>query len=71
MQYACRYWTYHAQHSGMQIYDNSKVHRFLQKHLLHWFESLSLLGCLSDALGHIDTLQSLSAVSGWKKEGQV
>ncbi|KAJ9654752.1 hypothetical protein H2198_006270 [Neophaeococcomyces mojaviensis] len=59
VQYACRYWTHHAQHSGAQIHDDDKVHDFLQEHFLHWLEALSLLDRLAEAIEYVKTLQSL------------
>lgn len=44
LQYACCYWMHHLQHSGVQPTDNGRVHQFLQIHLLHWLEAVSLLG---------------------------
>jgi hypothetical protein len=63
VQYACRYWTHHAQHSGIQICDDDDVHNFLQKHFLHWLEALSLLDRLAEAIEYVKTLQSLVSVS--------
>lgn len=62
VQYACRYWTYHAQNSKTQILDGGQVHEFLCKHFLHWLEALSLLGCVHDAAVYIKTLQTLLPV---------
>lgn len=62
LQYACRYWCLHAQHSNARITDNGKVHNFLQTHFLHWIESSSLLGYLRDLLENITTLKTLLAV---------
>ncbi|KAF1983183.1 purine and uridine phosphorylase [Aulographum hederae CBS 113979] len=51
VQYACSYWIDHVQKSGTQLYDNSQVHRFLQKYLLYWLEALGWMEKLSDGLG--------------------
>ena len=64
VQYACRYWTYHVQWSGTMIRDNDKVHDFLQKHLLHWLEAMSLLGVFAEVIEQVQMLQSLVPVSG-------
>ena len=63
MQYACRYWTHHAQHSGTEIRDDGEVHNFLQKHFLHWLEALSLINKISEVIGYVSILQSLMSVS--------
>lgn len=47
LQYACRHWVHHVQHSRRQIYDDDEVHTFLKKHFLHWLEALSLTDCIS------------------------
>lgn len=67
MQYACRYWTYHAQQSRTKIDDDDKVRDFLQKHFLHWLEALSLLDWLAEAIEYMETLQSLTTVSNLQK----
>jgi hypothetical protein len=61
--YACRYWVQHIAASGERIADNDKVHRFLNKHLLHWIEALSWLGKASDVIHNLKTLQSIVDVS--------
>jgi hypothetical protein len=63
IQYACRYWVYHLQRSNIDLYDESQVHIFLQKHFLHWLEALSLMGNLSDGIGMVRTLESILTVS--------
>jgi hypothetical protein len=47
LQYACRYWVYHLQHSGRKIRDGGFVDDFLRRHFPHWLESLSLMGKIS------------------------
>src|SRR5262249_6977889 len=63
MQYACRYWTHHAHHSGAEIRDDGEVHNFLQKHFLHWLEALSLINKISEVIRYVSILQSLTSVS--------
>lgn len=63
LQYACQYWVYHALHSNIHLRDHDKVHKFLEMHFLHWLEVLSLIGRLSEVIGHIGVLQSLLSVS--------
>lgn len=50
LQYACRYWIYHLQHSDVRPKDDGEVHQFLQIHLLHWLEALSLLGKMHEGV---------------------
>ncbi|KIX03042.1 uncharacterized protein Z518_06592 [Rhinocladiella mackenziei CBS 650.93] len=58
VQYACRSWVHHVQHSGRKIRDGDSIDYFLRQHFLHWLECLSLLGQISDSICLIDTLQS-------------
>ncbi|KAK4071258.1 uncharacterized protein Triagg1_6289 [Trichoderma aggressivum f. europaeum] len=59
VQYACRFWVYHAKESGLKVKDNDQVHYFLQTHLLFWFEALSLSGRLLESSKAIQDLQSI------------
>ncbi|KAI9766575.1 MAG: hypothetical protein M1839_004873 [Geoglossum umbratile] len=61
VQYACRYWVYHLQRGDINLYDNCRVHIFLQKHFLHWLETLSLMGNMSDGVVMVRTLESMLA----------
>jgi hypothetical protein len=63
VQYACLYWIKHIQKSGAQLCDDGQVHRFLQKHLLHWFEALGWMGKVSEGVHAIATLESFATVS--------
>ena len=65
LQYACKYWVYHAQLSQTQIRDSDEVHKFLKKHFLHWLEALALIGRISEVIGQLCVLQSLTAVSSY------
>ncbi|OCL01502.1 hypothetical protein AOQ84DRAFT_434833 [Glonium stellatum] len=60
VQYACRYWVYHLEHSKTTICDGDHVHVFLQERLLYWVEALSLMGNLNEIVSMIDILQSIS-----------
>lgn len=62
-QYACRYWVHHVEHSMVRIRDEDEVHVFLQEHFLHWLEALSLMGRISEVIGHVSVLQLLLSVS--------
>lgn len=63
VQYACLYWIKHIQNSCTQLYDDGQVHRFLQKHLLHWFEALGWMGKVSEGVYAIAALKSFATVS--------
>ncbi|KAJ6256962.1 Vegetative incompatibility protein [Drechslerella dactyloides] len=58
LQYACRYWVHHLEQSADKIADDSQVHTFLRKHLLNWFEAISLSGEMREMVGMINTLKS-------------
>jgi hypothetical protein len=59
LQYACRYWVQHLQRSEAELRDDDHVHKFLQKHFLHWLEALSLSGKTPDSVGMVTALQSM------------
>jgi len=63
LQYSCLYWTQHIQKSEIQPQDNGPMHIFLQKHLLHWLEALSLMGKTSEGVLAISSLESYIQVS--------
>jgi hypothetical protein len=63
VQYACRYWVYHLEQSKRRIRDGEQVHVFLQNHLLHWLEALSLIGNASESIAMVGTLQSILEVT--------
>jgi hypothetical protein len=54
MVYACEYWVEHLQAGGHacgdMLVDRGRVHRFFQKHLLHWLEAMSLLQKVPEAI---------------------
>jgi hypothetical protein len=49
VQYACCYWARHLKQTEACLRDDDQVRKFLQKHLLHWLEALSLIGKMSDS----------------------
>ncbi|KAJ5618518.1 NACHT and WD40 domain protein [Penicillium herquei] len=57
LQYSCRYWVHHVQHSKGRV-SMSEVLSFLKKHFLHWLEVLALIGEISKATGIIEILKS-------------
>jgi hypothetical protein len=65
--YACEYWVDHpeacAEDCGSILLDGSEVHVFLQKHLLHWLEAMSLLQKMPEAVAALQKLQSIVRVS--------
>lgn len=63
LQYACRYWVQHLQRSEATLLDGEQVHIFLEEHLLHWLETLSLMGKTSEGVHAIISLESLVIVS--------
>jgi hypothetical protein len=63
LQYACRYWVLHLESSKSSLADNGPVHLFLQEHLLHWLEALSLIKKASEGVLAIISLESLVTVS--------
>jgi hypothetical protein len=62
LQYACRYWTSHIIQSQQDILDREATHLFLQKHLLHWLEAMSLMRESSRCFHLLDSLQALAGV---------
>jgi hypothetical protein len=62
LQYACLYWIQHLEKSEMVLSDDDQVHKFLQKHLLHWLEALMWMQKVSEAIYAIDALRSITLV---------
>ena len=69
VQYACCYWIGHLQRGGIKLCDNGLVHKFLREHFLHWLETLSLIGKVSEGVSmvidvskHLSTLPVSDAV---------
>jgi hypothetical protein len=66
--YACCFWIDHlcalyAINEGEALLiEDGEIHRFFQQHFLHWLESLSLLGKVSDAVRMIVKLHNLILV---------
>jgi hypothetical protein len=63
VKYACLYWIQHLQKSGLHLHDDGPVHVFLQEHLLHWFEALSIMGNMSDGAIMVKILEEMLTVS--------
>ncbi|KAJ6192367.1 platelet-activating factor acetylhydrolase IB subunit alpha [Bipolaris maydis] len=63
LRYACRYWVDHLERSGRSIEDGDATHHFLEKHLLHWLEAMSLLDETSLCVRLLARLQALATPS--------
>jgi len=66
VQYACLYWIQHLQKSDAQLHDDNQVHQFLQEHLLHWLEALSLMRKTPEGVTAIALLESMVNVSDYQ-----
>ncbi|ENH98503.1 hypothetical protein COCC4DRAFT_46011 [Bipolaris maydis ATCC 48331] len=63
LEYACRYWVDHLECSERSIEDGDATHCFLEKHLLHWLEAMSLLNETSLCVRLLARLQALAMPS--------
>lgn len=63
LEYSCRYWIYHFEHSNILHSWIEDVFLFLKEHFLHWVETMSLLGLVSEVVGMIILLQKVITVS--------
>ncbi|RDW85905.1 hypothetical protein BP5796_04230 [Coleophoma crateriformis] len=61
VKYACRYWVQHLVQSKnwVGVSDGDETYIFLQEHLLHWLEALSIADNISESISSIQSLQSL------------
>ncbi|KND89309.1 Vegetative incompatibility protein HET-E-1, partial [Tolypocladium ophioglossoides CBS 100239] len=71
IQYACVFWADHlAFESGKSpecqesLADDGEVLLFLEEYILHWLESLSLLGNLSEGIQSVKRLLQIAQISG-------
>jgi hypothetical protein len=62
VQYACLHWVFHYQAAQTPLKDDGDVYVFLQRHLLHWIEALSLMHRESECVRSIKNLQSVAKV---------
>jgi hypothetical protein len=67
LRYACRYWVEHLERSQQKVIDGDTVHFFLQHHLLHWVEAMSLMGETAQCVRLLVVLQGLVAVRGTER----
>jgi len=72
IEYACCFWVDHLdriresvsiEQSQDLLTDNGRVHEFLQSHLLHWLEAMSLLGKINDGVLIFKHLKEMIKVS--------
>ncbi|KAK2760564.1 pfs domain-containing protein [Colletotrichum kahawae] len=56
LRYACLHWPYHLEHAHEAFKHVDEIYRFLQTHLLHWLEALSVLGEFRKAMAMPDLL---------------
>jgi hypothetical protein len=68
LQYSCRYWVYHLKKSLVLFSEIEETQLFLQKHFLHWIEAMSVLGLISEVVGMLDLLYTISPVGDLTKE---
>ncbi|KAI1009512.1 hypothetical protein LB504_003127 [Fusarium proliferatum] len=59
IQYACIYWISHQLVAGVREGDAEAILEFLEKHLLHWVEALTLLGRVYQITGLMRNLRSI------------
>jgi hypothetical protein len=59
LRYACRYWIEHVERGGHLAAVGKHVAAFLHKHLLHWFEALSLLRLVAEGVKLLTLLGSM------------
>ncbi|KAF9769283.1 hypothetical protein IL306_013312, partial [Fusarium sp. DS 682] len=59
LQYACMNWVHHQTKVDLEPNGISDLYDFLKTHFLHWLETLSLIGRISESIGFIDELQSI------------
>ncbi|KAL9078303.1 MAG: hypothetical protein Q9157_002766 [Trypethelium eluteriae] len=63
VQYACCFWGQHAIHCSAILNDGEPVHVFLERHMLHWLEALSLTERAAEAVGTCKALHD--AIQVW------
>jgi hypothetical protein len=70
VEYACLYWVQHLKKSAA-LHESGMVHQFLQKHLLHWLEALSLMRKLDKGILAITSLEFLVNVSNSRQTRRI
>ncbi|KAM5470729.1 hypothetical protein MauCBS54593_003770 [Microsporum audouinii] len=59
LRYACRYWTRHLIQSQNPVNEMVQAFTFLKVHFLHWVETMSIIGFISEVVEAIRELQSV------------
>ncbi|KAI1659762.1 WD40 repeat-like protein, partial [Daldinia decipiens] len=73
LQYACKYWVNHLLQIGETqlpedvLVDDGRIHKFLEKHILNWLETLTLIGEVRSAIHTINHLKTLINTSKSKE----
>lgn len=62
LRYSCRYWAHHLVQSQDPVTELIKAFSFLREHFLHWLETMSILGYMSQVIVTIKDLESLIQV---------
>ncbi|KAL2782465.1 hypothetical protein BJX66DRAFT_351159 [Aspergillus keveii] len=57
LRYSCRYWAHHLHQSEANTLQTEAL-SFLKCHFLHWLETMSLIGLISEAVSAINALHS-------------
>lgn len=63
LQYSCRYWIHHLEQSRALPSEIGNILLFLQEHFLHWVETMSLLGLISEVVDMLRLLSTILPVS--------
>jgi hypothetical protein len=72
IQYACRFWAHHLEHSRGEAGSGKtteatigpeEVYEFLREHMLHWVEVLAVLGDIDDVIPLVSSLRAICCVS--------
>ncbi|RWA09397.1 hypothetical protein EKO27_g5702 [Xylaria grammica] len=73
IRYACVYWADHLENANLvekhDLDNRGLVHRFLEEHLLHWLEALSLLKSLGSGIEALTKVSSLLRASKKNEQG--
>ncbi|CVK97670.1 related to S. pombe trp-asp repeat containing protein [Fusarium mangiferae] len=56
LHYACHYWVHHLVSSNTLNFKAHETYDFLEKHLLHWLEAMSVLGHVTECLTMLHAL---------------
>lgn len=62
VQYACRYWVYHIEQSGLQLEDGDAFHSVIESHVLHWLEIMFWMRNAHEAISILYILSRLTSV---------